>query len=191
MALGAQREHQRRGLRRQVGAKPPSPPAHARSSFFFLSRCTEIYGPVEPCEIVFAPHAGLSRFGRGIGLRFIRRLDEWLPGRQGRQEVIKVKVFEGQGLVFRGVVANSDHDYCRRRQRRRQGGSGRLTKKTKSGTVIVATITPDKLVRFWTSGGVAIGSLDQVWRAPDKKITSGNFSTVLADIRRYFGGRLL
>lgn len=28
--------------------------------------------------------------------------------------------------------------------------------------VVVATITPDKLVRFWTSKGVALGNLNQV-----------------------------
>lgn len=86
-----------------------------------------------------------------------------MPGREGRQEVIKVKVFEGQGLMFRGVVVDIDRDYLRRRRKHRPGGGGgRLAKKTKSGTVIVATITPDKLVRFWTSRGLAIGSLDQV-----------------------------
>lgn len=78
--------------------------------------------------------------------------------------MIKVKVFEGHGLMFRGVVVDSDRGYHRRRRENRPGGGGggRLVKKTKSGTVIVATITPDKLVRFWTSGGLAIGSLDQV-----------------------------
>ena len=106
------------------------------------------------------------RFGRGIGLLFIRRLNEWLPGMEGGLEVIKVKVFEGQGLVFRGVVADSDCDYHRSSRRKGRPGCGgrRLAKKTKSGTVIVATITPDKLVRFWTSGGLAIGRLDQVWQ---------------------------
>lgn len=83
--------------------------------------------------------------------------------------MIKVKVFEGQGLMFRGVVVDSDRE-CHRGRRRKirpggggdGGGGGRLVKKTKSGTVVVATITPDKLVRFWTSCGLAIGSLDQV-----------------------------
>lgn len=81
--------------------------------------------------------------------------------------MIKVKVFEGQGLMYRGVVADSDRDYRTRGRTNFPGGGGggggrRMTKKTKNGTVIVATITPDKLVRFWTSGGLAIGSLDQV-----------------------------
>lgn len=77
--------------------------------------------------------------------------------------MIQVKVFEGHGLMFRDVVVDSDREYRRRRKNRPGGGGGgRPTKKTKSGTVIVATITPDKLVRFWTSGGLAIGSLDQV-----------------------------
>lgn len=83
-----------------------------------------------------------------MGLRFIRRLHEWRPGREGRQDVISVKVFEGQNVTFRGVFVS--------RSRRDAGAV------TKIGTVIVATITPDKLVRFWTSGGVALGSLDQV-----------------------------
>lgn len=83
-----------------------------------------------------------------MGLRFIRRLGEWRPGREGRQEVIKVKVFEDEGAVYRGVLVG--------RSRR----DGRQL--TKSGTILVATITSDKLVRFWTSGGIALGSLDQV-----------------------------
>lgn len=89
--------------------------------------------------------------------------------------MIKVKVFEGQGLMFRGVVDDGDCDHGRRRNKNCPGGgAGRRMKKTKSGTVIVATITPDKLVRFWTSGGMAIGSLDQVRRASAENIRSGN-----------------
>ncbi len=111
----------------------------------------------------------LSRFGRGLGLRFVRRLDEWRPGREGRQEVIKVKVFEGQNVMFRGVVVDRHLQHLERREGSQEGDAGggggggsRLVKKTKSGTVMVATITPDKLVRFWTSGGDTIGCLDQV-----------------------------
>lgn len=91
-----------------------------------------------------------------MGLRFVRRLGDWRPGKEGRQEVIKVKVFEGQNVMFRGVVA--DRHYGR-------GGArdGCSRPVTKSGRVIVATITPDKLVRFWTSDGIALGGLDQVW----------------------------
>lgn len=107
----------------------------------------------------------LVRFGRGLGLRFVRRLNEWRPGREGRQEVIKVKVFEGQNVMFRGVVVERHRQFRTRREDGQggdAGGGGRLAKKMKSGTVMVATITPDKLVRFWTSGGDAIGCLDQV-----------------------------
>lgn len=102
------------------------------------------------------------RFGRGVGLRFVRRLDEWRPGKEGRQEVIKVKVFEGQSVSFRGVaIVGRDRPHPGADNHGRyRGNRGRQT--TKSGTVIVATITPDKLVRFWTSGGDLLGSLDQV-----------------------------
>ncbi|CAM9487493.1 unnamed protein product [Laminaria digitata] len=90
-----------------------------------------------------------DRFGRGIGLQFIKRVGEWRPGREGRQEVIKVKVFEGQNVEFRAVVAG------------RLRGDGTTALPTLTGKVIVATITPDKLVRFWTSHGLALGNLDQ------------------------------
>lgn len=69
--------------------------------------------------------------------------------------MIKVKVFEGQNVMFRGVAADR-HDH------RGGGHDGCSRPGTRSGTVIVATITPDKLVRFWTSDGVALGDLDQV-----------------------------
>ena len=91
----------------------------------------------------------IKRFGRGIGLQFIKLKGEWRPGREGRQEIIKVKIFEDQNVGFRANVAG----------RVRRDGTA-LTQQI--GNVIVATITPDKLVRFWTSHGGALGSLDQV-----------------------------
>ena len=91
-----------------------------------------------------------SRFGRGIGLELIRRVGEWRPSREGRQEVIKVKVFEGQNVEFRAPVAGCGD---------RDNGAAPVTL---TGDVIVATITPDKLVRFWTSTGMPLGNLDQV-----------------------------
>ncbi|CAB1111910.1 unnamed protein product [Ectocarpus sp. CCAP 1310/34] len=102
-----------------------------------------------------------DRFGRGIGLQFVRRMDEWRPGKEGRQEVIKVKVFEGQSVSFRGVaIVGQDRPHPGADNHGRYRGNGRRPT-TKSGTVIVATITPDKLVRFWTSDGNLLGSLDQ------------------------------
>eukprot|EP00904_Undaria_pinnatifida_P007638 jgi/Undpi1/4003/HiC_scaffold_16.g07371.m1 len=62
-----------------------------------------------------------------------RRVGEWRPGREGRQEVIKVKVFEGQNVEFRAPVAGCGD---------RDNGSAPVTL---TGDVIVATITPDKL----------------------------------------------
>ncbi|CAM9385557.1 unnamed protein product, partial [Ectocarpus sp. 8 AP-2014] len=106
-----------------------------------------------------------DRFGRGVGLRFVRRLDEWRPGKEGRQEVIKVKVFEGQSVSFRGVaIVGRDRPRPGADNHGRYRGNRRRPT-TKSGTVIVATITPDKLVRFWTSGGDLLGSLDQEYVA--------------------------
>ncbi|CBJ27442.1 WD40 domain containing protein [Ectocarpus siliculosus] len=107
-----------------------------------------------------------DRFGRGVGLRFVRRLDEWRPGKEGRQEVIKVKVFEGQGVSFRGVaIVGRDRPRPGADNHGRYRGNRRRPM-TKSGTVIVVTITPDKLVRFWTSGGDLLGSLDQLSFSP-------------------------
>ncbi|CAM9941486.1 unnamed protein product [Ectocarpus sp. 12 AP-2014] len=106
-----------------------------------------------------------DRFGRGVGLRFVRRLDEWRPGKEGRQEVTKVKVFEGQSVSFRGVaIVGRDHPRPGADNHSSYRGNRRRPT-TKSGTVIVATITPDKLVRFWDSGGNLLGSLDQEYVA--------------------------
>ena len=79
--------------------------------------------------------------------------------------MIKIKVFEGQNVMFRGVVVDRHRQHLKSGEDGPHGGrASGLSKKTKSGSVIVATVTPDKLVRFWTSAGDAIGCLDQVRR---------------------------
>ncbi|CAM9317439.1 unnamed protein product [Ectocarpus sp. 4 AP-2014] len=106
-----------------------------------------------------------DRFGRGVGLQFVRRVEEWRPGKEGRQEVIKIKVFEGQSVSFRGVaIAGRDRPHPGADNHGRYRGNRRRPT-AKSSTVIVATITSDKLVRFWTSGGDLLGSLDQEYVA--------------------------
>ena len=99
-----------------------------------------------------------NRFGRGIGLQFVKLVGEWRPGREGRQEIIKVKVFEDQNVEFRTKAKAKTKAIVAGRVRREDGTAAVLTQ---TGNVIVATITPDKLVRFWTSHGEALGSLNQ------------------------------
>lgn len=87
-------------------------------------------------------------------------MGEWRPGREGRQEVIKVKVFEDQNVEFR-TRAKAKAKVADRVRRGGDDDGKTPAVVTQSGNVIVATITPDKLVRFWNCHGGALGSLDQ------------------------------
>lgn len=116
------------------------------------------------------------RFGRGLGLRYVRCVGAWRPAEGGRQEVTVVRVFEGQNIVHRdsdassgggggslrvGVRATNHQTNTRGKAgvgSRNQGVTGAANR----DFVVVATITPDKLVRLWSTGGVALGNLDQV-----------------------------
>lgn len=85
-----------------------------------------------------------------------------------------VRVFEGQNIALRDINASvgggdlrvGTRETSRHRNTRDKAGAGDRNQgvagAASCGLVVVATITPDKLVRLWSTRGVALGNLDQV-----------------------------
>ncbi|CAM9309771.1 unnamed protein product, partial [Sphacelaria rigidula] len=138
-------------------------------------KCTQsLFRALMHCDL-----HGISRFGRGLGLLYIRCVGGWRPVGWSRQEVTTVRIFEGHNIAIRkNTDAGGNGEGSRGgarvgvqgtyRERKRVGGKTRTRDKdegVKNGAnrecVVVATITPDRLVRFWSTKGVALGNLDQ------------------------------